>query len=388
MILRVNRTRIQVDLRRTTSPIVQIERELTLSGTKSLDKDRLSKLLAHLDNDNENERLNAWRLTKKTLEGSGYKFSDLPAIFGGERLEDRFRPWTTPQYTDRQRQADADAFRRRAEAEKAAREASERREAAFREQRKQAARKRLKSARAAVIAKYGSLEAACRATGLERSVSVAFDLAQREQQQDRVRNGRYDKHFELQNEKNLIAAIRRPGPFPTSIAAAHAEVQYWRQRVEELRLLAYNEGGWDVLSSGCALRQKMVQDAFRSGFRSTCHAEVRLRQRAVIEGDTNDNEDLEKAILADLEHLAAQARANPPPTEMSSVPPAHLVTPTARRKEAIRIMSGPDAGLSDREIARRLGMSNATVSAIRRRLVEERRKETETPSRKPNRSKF
>jgi DNA-binding IclR family transcriptional regulator len=44
---------------------------------------------------------------------------------------------------------------------------------------------------------------------------------------------------------------------------------------------------------------------------------------------------------------------------------------TERREEVIRILSGPEASLSNRKIARRLGIPDTTVAGIRRRMAAE-----------------
>jgi DNA-binding NarL/FixJ family response regulator len=93
-------------------------------------------------------------------------------------------------------------------------------------------------------------------------------------------------------------------------------------------------------------------------------AEAILRHRTHLEGDFNDiTDENAEALLADLEALQAQNEAPSEPVQFTHP------TATGRRNEITRILTGPEGeGLSDREIARRMGVSNATVSNIRRRL--------------------
>jgi hypothetical protein len=62
--------------------------------------------------------------------------------------------------------------------------------------------------------------------------------------------------------KEVIAAIRRPGPFPRTITAAKAELDYWTAREAELALLNYSESG-DFLSRASRERRRMVESRAR-----------------------------------------------------------------------------------------------------------------------------
>jgi hypothetical protein len=281
-------------------------------------------------------------------------------------------PESSEEQRKAERQAEEEIARGRAEAAKAAHEAEERAKAE-REKCQQEVREVLKRSRDAMIAKYGSEDAVRRPKGLERSVRTAYSLATHERYKDRERDGQSGFSWHVSDEgfdppPELLAAICKPGPFPTTVAAAYSEMQYWDGRIAERRLLEWDEGDWDVLAPECEKRRQLVREAFAYDLRAVDLHEVMLRQRVLIEGiDSFDEDRMKDAILADLDGLAASDKA----AETPAVQTTHPSTASARRQEAIRMLSGPDASLSDREIARRLGMSNATVSSLRRRLAEE-----------------
>jgi DNA invertase Pin-like site-specific DNA recombinase len=83
------------------------------------------------------------------------------------------------------------------------------------------------------------------------------------------------------------------------------------------------------------------------------------------------SEEVEEGLIEDLEHFAALEKSAG--VHFGRAPGAHdtvpLRTATERRAEVKRLLSNVDtAHLSDREIARRVGVSPQTVGNIRRRM--------------------
>jgi hypothetical protein len=341
---------------------------ITVLESKEIDKVRLAKLLAHLGNENEGEASNARRLADRLLKEAGFKFSDVPAIFGSKEAAvpsnagwsgsaaDMAEALRRAQEIERQR-AEREAARRQAEARVAEEDAR---------LREKARRRALDPKRNRLVARYGSEEKARSAHlspqfFVESSYVEAFNA---------MLMSKGDLSFSVDfNDlpEELVEAIRMAFPFPQTIPDARAECGYWRHRVAELALLDYYENDF-VLSKECEVRRDMVEMEFQSGLRATCMADVILRQRALMAGEFVDDADAQEAILADLEHLGLEATEKP-----AAFPPIQTVMPfrtaTERREEVIRILSGPEATLSNREIARRLGIPDTTVAGIRRRMM-------------------
>jgi hypothetical protein len=339
---------------------------ITVSQSKEIDKDRLTKLLAHLGNENEGEASNARRLADKLLKEAGFKFSDLPAIFASKKASATSDAgwWTGSADVAEVMRRSQEVERQRAEREAARRQAEARAAEAEARRRGEARRHALDLKRDELIARYGSEEKArspCLGAQffVESSYAEAFNA---------MLISKGDLSFSVDfNDlpEELADAIRQAFPFPQTIPDARTECEYWSGRVAELALLDYHENDF-VLSKECAARRDMVEMAFRSGLRATCMADVIVRQRALMAGEFADDADAQATILADLEHLGFQAAEN-----FSASPPVQPKKPfksaTERREEVIRILSGPEASLSNREIARRLGIPDTTVAGIRRR---------------------
>jgi hypothetical protein len=224
---------------------------IAVSATTEFDRDRFMKLLAHLDNENDNEALAAVRHARAMLQRAGMKFSEVPKLFA-----------THPDIgaiVERTRREAAEA-RRRAQEEKAERRRQAKEQAEAAERARAELRRRLEPKRQALIARYGSERAAFAARGLERSVETACALAVKEYRM--TRRGRCWNERTDEWPKEVIAAIRRPGPFPRTITAAKAELNYWTEREAELALLNYSENG-DFLSRACRERQRMVESRSR-----------------------------------------------------------------------------------------------------------------------------
>jgi hypothetical protein len=244
------------------------------------------KFMGHLDNDNDHELLSAVKKARKELGKGGWRFSELPKLFPS--------PTSTFDFdldeVVRQAQREAEAQRRRDEEERRRKAEEElatmRRWAEEQEREQEELRRRLEPQRQALIEKYGSEHAARAARGLERSIETAYRLAIKELQ---IARRPWDRHPDSDIPEEVIAAIRRPGPFPTTITAANVELSYWIEREDELAILNYAApGSSEFLSRECRERRRMVELAFQTGIRATSLAEVILRQRVHVESDVND----------------------------------------------------------------------------------------------------
>jgi hypothetical protein len=222
-----------------------------VSATTEFDRDRFMKLVAHFDNENDNEALAAVRHARAMLQKAGMRFSEVPKLFATNPDIDAVVERARREAAEAQRKAQAERAERRRRANEQA-EAAERARAELRRQ--------LEPKRHALIARYGSERAAFAACGLERSVETAYALAAKEYRMTRCGRCWNERSDEL--PKEVIAAIRRPGPFPRTITAAKAELDYWTAREAELALLNYSESG-DFLSRASRERRRMVESRAR-----------------------------------------------------------------------------------------------------------------------------
>lgn len=67
-------------------------------------------------------------------------------------------------------------------------------------------------------------------------------------------------------------------------------------------------GGTDDLSLACQTRRDLVRAAFETGIRARSLAEVEMRQRCLVEGES-EIDGIERAVLKDLQHLIRQQNA-------------------------------------------------------------------------------
>jgi hypothetical protein len=122
------------------------------------------------------------------------------------------------------------------------------------------------------------------------------------------------------------------------------------------------------LDMPAALRWDIVADLLRTGLPATSVADLRLRYQHMLDQSFIMPE-MEPVILADLERLAAlEAKAD---VQKGRAAASDRPNRTARERnaEVRRCLSNMDAApLSDREIARRVGVSPQTVGNIRRRM--------------------
>jgi Homeodomain-like domain len=224
--------------------------------------------------------------------------------------------------------------------------------------------------RARVVTKYGGEEAARQPVPMEQAIEDAAAPFKRRQPKT-FANGVFetdtlDGWANMNGEKvpdHVRRAIESAIPVPTSIREAKAEYDFWRERNDELEAVCSGDGGDTYLSLECALRQTIICDLLETGLRAQTMADVLVRQRYLVTCEC-DLAEVEQAVMADLEHLAAMAEWATKP----AVQTGQWKTASTRRAEVVRLLSNVDtARLSDREIARMVGVSPQTVGNIRRK---------------------
>jgi hypothetical protein len=118
-------------------------------------------------------------------------------------------------------------------------------------------------------------------------------------------------------------------PLPATVEEAWAEYSYWEKRDHELGLVLEDtlENQLDMPAYG---RREIVQELLRTGLRARTINDVLIRQRLYMTRDFEWQE-VEMAILADLEALAGESRTDAQPDDSNGVV-------QYRRDEAIRVL--------------------------------------------------
>jgi hypothetical protein len=140
--------------------------------------------------------------------------------------------------------------------------------------------------RKAVIAKYGSEDAAKAPNAMERAVDEAVAPFARKVMK-KFSNGSFPCNsldgwtgdFDKKElPKRVEAAIRAALPMPTTIAEAKAEVDAWREREDELAAVWEEpEHRGEHLSLGCVARKRLVDDMVDHGLRAGSAADMLTR---------------------------------------------------------------------------------------------------------------
>jgi hypothetical protein len=339
--------------------------------TNSLNSDKLAKLLALASSSNDAEALSALRKASGMLKSAGMSFTDVAAKMKAPAPQ----PVQTGQPAPSARDifAGFDDYMEAKEPGWKAKCAAERMER----------ERQLAERKAAVIAKYGSVEAAVARDAREQVLHDAARPWLRGPNKPTNRShlwlaGRWHKTMDGWDGHGFGPdAKKKPGPeccaaldaalpLPRTIREAHDEYRYWRERDDEIGLVLDCYGD-EQLDLPAAYRLDRVRDLLETVLRASNLDDVLIRQRYLVDRESSMPE-VEKAVLADLEHLARMQAAPPAPVQNGREISGAGSTARARRAEVLRLLSNMDtAGLSDREIARRVGVSPQTVGNIRRR---------------------
>lgn len=164
---------------------------------------------------------------------------------------------------------------------------------------------------------------------------------------------------------------------PTSVSGAMAELDYWERRDREIAVMRQMDGDGSMpndapthLDLPAYARAIVIRRLVEHGLRATNLQDALIRAE-YWRAHGGRGTWMEAAILADIRHLASVDRATRPPEAGDLAPgqPTHFRTASERREEVMRLLSDTEtAMLSDREIARRVGVSPQTVGNLRRRV--------------------
>jgi DNA-binding CsgD family transcriptional regulator len=277
----------------------------------NLDIDKLRKVAALMDSPSEGERSAAMERTRKMLAAAGKSFRDLPELLALRPSAPTFAPSAGPifNWEDISRKVDDDMERAHPgyKAEQARQRAERAQQRAI--------------FKVDIIRKYGSEEAIL--VDDERQAAIEAAVAPFKRVEPKTfANGVFDWEtldgwsdgISETIPEQVARAIREALPFPNTI------------------------------------------DALETGLRARSLEEIEIRLRHMIDRQYSMPE-VDQAVLLDLQNLIAENAAN-----------GHH-SATERRAEVEGMLSNSDtAALSDREIARRVGVSPQTVGNIRRRV--------------------
>lgn len=230
-----------------------------------------------------------------------------------------------------------------------------------------------------LLARYGSRDAVLAPCSREKLLRLAVGRWARQESPPHERwTASLDGWTAETPPRHMPADIRRAveGAYslPTSVTGAIAELEYWEKRDGEIALLRpaasrrTERPGASQLDLPALARATVIRRLVEHGLRARTVADALARveywRRRAGRGSW-----IEAAILEDLRHLADQERSTTD-GEVIEKPPTHFRTASERREEVIRLLSErSSAALSDREIARRVGVSPQTVGNLRRRLT-------------------
>ncbi len=235
----------------------------------------------------------------------------------------------------------------------------------------QAARRRAKIAawtirRAALIAKYGSIDAATAPCERERLILAA--VARWRTVRDNPRwthalDGWTGWALAARKEvpAHVIEAIEQAYPLPTTFAQAKAEHDYWTDRNQELEDAFSDDGdsfGDNELDLPTAIHAELVRALAEHELPVTTLADLHARFAMYRESESNDDR-VEAALFRDIGAMALREAQVSNVTTTSAPSPVHDAGGIEDLLEA-----HPE--WSDRRIARAGGCSPTTVGRIRR----------------------
>ncbi len=226
-----------------------------------------------------------------------------------------------------------------------------------------------------VIARYGSREAALAPCSREKLLRAAVARWARPQEAPldrwtRSLDGWTTASLPRHMPPDIRRAVETAYSLPTTIAGAMAELEYWERRDRELAALvpyrASGDGGQTHLDLPAHARAIVIRRLVEHGLRAQT-AQDALARAEYWRARAGRGSWVEAALLEDLRHLARLEGAVEQRDEEKGKP-SHFRTASERREEVVRMLTDPEtATLSDREIARRVGVSPQTVGNLRRR---------------------
>jgi Protein of unknown function (DUF2786) len=171
-------------------------------------------------------------------------------------------------------------------------------------------------------------------------------------------------------------AVENAYSLPTSVIGALAEWHYWQRRRQELTALhpltphppcGLTARGLDVPAQARAnVIQKLAESELRA---QTARDALARAEHWQEQAATNGLSAIENALIDDLRHLAVREAETADQDRRAHLKPSHFRTASERREEVMRTLATAEGyALSDREIARRVGVSPQTVGNLRRRV--------------------
>jgi hypothetical protein len=339
--------------------------------TAVLDLDKLAKVLALAGSNHDGEALAALRKASGMLKAADMTFVDI-----GERLKGP----AAVQFGQAQHSPAGPSFADIADIFAAMDDQIEAREPGWKAKcaaEREAKNRERAAYRKAVLDKYGSKEAVIAPCWREQRLRDSLGPLVVNQDDPCSRwtasiDGNGDFYSFYSSEKisdRVRRAIEGAYELPSTINGAYAEYQEWREREKELdAALNWNTGN-TALDLVCYARQECVRALFETEIVASDIHDVLFRSHYISTLEIHCDW-VEAAILRDLEHLARSPAvpSRPEPSKSDSVQSGHPQTASERRQTVIDLLSKMDtAGLPDREIARRAGVSPSTVGAMRRK---------------------
>jgi hypothetical protein len=226
-----------------------------------------------------------------------------------------------------------------------------------------------------VIARYGSREAAIAPCSREKLLRAAVarwakPLDAPMERWTRSLDGWTATSLPRHMPPDIRRAVETAYSLPTTIAGALAELEYWERRDREIAALApravEGNGITTHLDLPAHARAIVIRRLVEHGVRAQT-AQDALARAEYWRARNGRGSWVEAALLEDLRHLARLENAAVE-REDNLGKPTHFRTASERREEVMRLVIDPvTANLSDREIARRVGVSPQTVGNLRRR---------------------
>ena len=338
-----------------------------------LDAERFAKVLALASSNMDGEALAALRKANAMLQSAGMSFIDI-----AERLKEGRPAAVHYEHTASPPQAPtfADIFAGYDDRMEEKQPGWKAKQAAERAERD---RKRVEF-RKGVLEKYGSEEAALAPCWREQALRRALGplVVDRDEPwsrwADNVGGLGYCGDFSgfERVPPQVKVAIETAYPLPTTVQEAHAEHEAWREREREMdAALNWNSGDTALDLVGYA-RMERVRMLLETELPARDWADVLFRSR-YYRGLEFQCDRIEGAIHNDIERLVrefgpASGQVGAHPSNPNTVQSEHPRSTSARRRAVIEFLSNPDTSeLSDREIARRVGVSPSTVGNLRRR---------------------
>ena len=339
----------------------------------AVDFEKLGKVLALAGSDQDGEALAALRKAGGMLKAAGLSFTDLaqrlkaPAAVHFEHIH-----WPPPQQPKPKPKGYTAGG-----ATWESREAYEAfcvRQAAQRE----AERARYAPQRAAVLAKYGSEAAAIARDPREQAL---HDAAAPWLEGPHVPNAGYEylagrwhasmggwtRYSSGSPAAECRAAIEAALPLPSTVREARDELWYWDERDHEIQH-AIEGWGDEHLDLPAAYRRSLVIKLYRDELPVVTLDDLHLRLQFAASSDWKaDAAEVATSNLDGFERLVLSG-ASVPPRAAADVQSEQPRTAAGRRRAVLDMLSDLDtANLSDREIARRAGVSPSTVGTLRRK---------------------